>query len=105
MFRRGGGRLLRPQRGLSSIVVRIGTFATPERLPQRTARHLGTLVSSRDLVQLLVRCIETPDIPFAIVHGVSDNRYKRLDITSARELLGYAPEDDAFRLFDVPLPE
>ena len=91
--------------GLSSIVVRIGTFATPERLPQRNTRHLSTLVSRRDLIQLLVRCVETPDIPFAIVHGVSNNRYKRLDITSTRELLGYAPEDDAFRLFDVPLPE
>ncbi len=91
--------------GLSSIVVRIGTFYGPNLPAQITARNLNTLVSHRDLTQLLVRCIETPDIPFAIVHGVSDNRYKRLDITSARELLGYTPQDDAFRLFDIPLPE
>jgi hypothetical protein len=32
-------------------------------------------------------------IRFAIVNGLSDNRFNRLDITSGRELLGYAPED------------
>lgn len=89
---------------MSSIVV-VSVPATPERPPQRHTRHLSTLVSRRDLIQPLVRSIGTPAIPFAIVRGVSNNRYKRLDLTSARELPGYAPEDDAFRLFDVPLPE
>lgn len=31
---------------------------------------------------------------FAIFHGLSDNAFKRLDISDARELVGYAPEDD-----------
>jgi hypothetical protein len=44
------------------------------------------------------------EVHFAIVHGLSDNRFKRMDITSARELLGYQPRDDAFDLFDVNLP-
>lgn len=61
--------------------------------------ELASYVSARDLHQLLVRCIETPAIGFAIVHGLSQNRFKRLDLTSTRELLGYAPEDDAFTVF------
>jgi nucleoside-diphosphate-sugar epimerase len=84
--------------GLSSIVVRIGTFeATWARKPSSEA-GLSRIISKRDMGQLLVRCIETPDIPFAIVHGVSDNLIKRLDIESARVLLGYAPQDDGFEL-------
>jgi hypothetical protein len=54
-------------------------------------------VSRRDLHQLLCRCIDDETIQFAIFHGLSDNRFKKLDITNARELLGYAPLDDATR--------
>ena len=35
----------------------------------------------------------------------SDNRFKRLDITSTRDLLGYAPQDDAFDIFGDHLRE
>ena len=52
-----------------------------------------------DLTQLFQRCIEAPDdLRFLIVHGVSDNQFKRMDITNARELLGYQPEDNSFAL-------
>ena len=53
--------------------------------------------------QLLMRCIETPGVSFAIVHGVSDNRFKFLDLTDTRQVLGYCPQDDAFQLFDTQL--
>jgi hypothetical protein len=55
--------------------------------------------------QLLAQCIEAPDITFAIVHGLSENRFKRLDLTSTRDLLGYAPQDDAFAIFSETLDE
>jgi nucleoside-diphosphate-sugar epimerase len=86
---------------LSSIVVRIGTFDPQwgERKP--SAAGLSRIISARDISQLLVRCVETPDIPFAIVHGLSDNRIKRLDITSTRALLGYAPQDDSFEMYET----
>jgi nucleoside-diphosphate-sugar epimerase len=90
---------------LSSICVRIGLWDAGLMEERMNAHNLTTYISQRDLNHLLVCCIEAPDIQYAIVHGVSDNRYKRLDITSARELLGYAPQDDAFRLFDIDLPE
>jgi NAD+ dependent glucose-6-phosphate dehydrogenase len=95
--------------GLSSIVARIGAYddgsvqnwlrTTPN------VRDLATYVSARDLAQLLVRCIEAPDIGFAIVHGLSENRFKRLDLTATREILGYAPQDDAFAIFGETLSD
>jgi nucleoside-diphosphate-sugar epimerase len=93
---------------LSSIVVRIGSYdvsgdASNWLRQQPNARHLSGYVSERDLNQLLVRCIEIPDVQFAIVHGISNNRFKRLDISSTRDLLGYAPEDDAFEIFQTDL--
>ena len=95
--------------GLSSIAVRIGSYDingdTSNWLRQQpNARHLSGYVSERDLNQLLIRCIEVPDVQFAVVHALSNNRFKRLDITSTRDLLGYAPHDDAFEIFQADLP-
>ena len=59
---------------------------------------LDAWVSQRDLQQLIERCIDTENIRFAILHGLSDNRFKRLDITDARELVGYDPQDDLTEL-------
>jgi nucleoside-diphosphate-sugar epimerase len=95
--------------GLSSIVVRIGAYDDGSaqnwlRAAPRV-RELATYVSARDLHQLLSQCVEAPDITFAIVHGLSENRFKRLDLTSTRALLGYAPQDDAFAIFRESLDE
>jgi hypothetical protein len=50
----------------------------------------------------VVACIDAPDtLCFGVFHGVSNNRWKRLDISDARAILGYAPEDDAFALAGV----
>ena len=90
--------------GLSSIAIRIGAFegnhpytSTPH------ARNLSAFISERDLSHLITRCIEAPNVKFAIVHGVSDNRFKRMDISSTKEIVGYAPQDDAFQLFNTGL--
>lgn len=87
--------------GLSSIAVRIGAYLDPDGLlrhqHERNDALLTAYVSARDLNQLLLRCIEAPpDLRFLIAHGISNNRFKRLDLTSTREALGYAPEDDAY---------
>lgn len=88
-------RYMAEQEGLSVIALRIGAFQ-----PHSTARDaesvalMDAYVSHRDLHQLIVRCIEVDNIRFAIFNGLSDNRFKRLDITDARALVGYQPEDD-----------
>lgn len=87
-------RYMAEHEGVSAIAIRIGAFQKPEwvRNPERIG-NMDAWVSQRDLMQLLIRCIDDESIRFAIVNGLSDNRFNRLDITGARELLGYAPED------------
>ena len=87
--------------GLSSIAVRIGSYDAEWFRNELTPENLSGYLSHRDLNQLLELCITTPDIPFAIVNGISNNRFKRMDLTSTRELLGYEPQDDAFEIFDT----
>ena len=84
--------------GLSCIPIRIGAFGTPDKVEESSdPRMLALWVSDRDLSQLLHRCIEAPDdLPYQIVHAVSDNQFKRLEISGAREALGYQPQDNAF---------
>lgn len=90
------GRYMAEKEDLSVITLRIGAFQPLE--SARGEKGIGMLdawVSQRDLNQLINRCIDVENVRFAILHGLSDNRFKRLDISDARELVGYAPEDDA----------
>lgn len=89
------GRYLAVQRELSVICIRIGTFLPRESAedPQRTPL-VDVFVSRRDLHQLIERCIDNEDLRFAIVHGLSNNRFHRMDVTEAKELVGYEPVDD-----------
>ena len=89
--------------GLSSIAVRVGAFEGNRAELPTDGRTLSAFVSKRDLSHLLMRCIEAENVQFAILHAVSDNRFKRMDITSTRELVGYQPQDDAFVLAGVGL--
>jgi hypothetical protein len=89
------GRFMAEQEGLSVIALRIGGFQPPEAAQGKTGiAMLDAWVSQRDLHQLIEKCIDNTTLQFAIFNGLSDNRFKRLDITTARELVGYAPQDD-----------
>lgn len=89
-------RYMAEQEGLSCIAVRIGAFQPREKAKQEEAIDvmMDAFVSRRDLTQLLQKCVDDETLRFAIVHGLSDNRFKRMDISSGRELLGYQPQDD-----------
>ncbi|MDE0451827.1 MAG: NAD(P)-dependent oxidoreductase [Gammaproteobacteria bacterium] len=64
-------------------------------------RDLGAHFSRRDLVQLFVKAIETPDIeradgvPWLVVYGISGNTRAFWSLESARRVLGYEPQDDS----------
>lgn len=89
------GRYMAQQEELSVIALRIGSFQ-----PLDVAQGEGSIgmmdsfVSQRDLTQLIQRSIDVENIVFAVLHGVSNNRFKRLDISDARDLVGYEPQDD-----------
>jgi dTDP-4-dehydrorhamnose reductase len=88
-------RYMAEQEGVSAVAIRIGAFQPLEAARKESSvSMLDAFVSHRDLHQLLEKCIDAEKIRFAILHGLSDNRFKRLDISDARELVGYAPQDD-----------
>jgi NAD(P)-dependent dehydrogenase (short-subunit alcohol dehydrogenase family) len=88
------GRYMAEQEGLSVIALRIGAFQPDSTVLKPDLKILDAWVSQRDLNQLIQKCIDAENIKFAVFHGLSDNRFKRLDISDARELVGYAPQDD-----------
>ena len=89
-------RYMAEKEGVSAIALRIGAFQPLEAVQEEKGLAiLDGFVSHRDLDQLINRCIDVENVQFAILHGLSDNRFKRLDISDARELVGYAPEDDS----------
>lgn len=91
------------QHNLSTIALRIGAFEFPERHELSNARDLSAFLSPRDAVQLLQRSVEVQDVQHLIGHGISNNRFKRLDLSETTRVLGYRPVDDAFQMFDIPI--
>lgn len=59
---------------------------------------MSAFLSHRDAANLLNRCIRVTHVQHAVVHGISNNRYKRLSLEETTRLLDYYPEDDAFTL-------
>ncbi len=89
------GRFLAEQEKLAVIAIRIGAYQSKSSIARDDhAGHWSLWVSPRDLDQLFVRCIDDDKLTYAIFHGISDSRFKRLDISDARELVGYDPLDD-----------
>ncbi|RYG35788.1 NAD(P)-dependent oxidoreductase [bacterium] len=87
-------RYMAEQEGVSAICLRIGAFQPLEHAQGEDLANLDAFVSHRDLHGLIVRSIDDERLKFAIFHGLSDNAFKRLDISNAKELVGYAPVDD-----------
>lgn len=88
------------QKNLSAICLRFG--AVVERNDEKIRPdwpYLDMLLTYEDLAKLVVASIDAPnDLCFGIFHGVSNNRWKQLDISDARRILGYEPEDDGLAL-------
>jgi nucleoside-diphosphate-sugar epimerase len=78
--------------GLSCMALRIGWVTAEDRVPARWGESV--YCSQRDIATLIERCIAAPDsLRFEIFFGLSNNRYNLADISHARELLGYVPQD------------
>ena len=87
------GRMYAELHDLSVICLRIGTVNAEGR--PRGARQFATLLTHRDLVQLVERALEAPASErFGIFYGVSGNTWRIWDIDDARARLGYEPRDD-----------
>ena len=75
---------------MSMICLRIGWF-TPN---DPTSAPLSPLwISAHDLAQIISLCLSTPR-RFGIYNGTSNNPQRHWDLQTARDELGYAPQDD-----------
>lgn len=90
---------------LSTIALRIGAFESVQSHGLHNARDLSAWLSPRDAVQLLQRAVETEGVKHLIAHGISNNRFKRLDLSETTRVLGYHPVDDAFQTFEIPITD
>ncbi len=82
-------RLFADKKGLSSVVIRIGSF---QPAPQNI-RMLSTWLSHADAVQLFTKAIETPGIDYQTVYGVSANTRSFWKPDTSK--LNYRPVDNA----------
>jgi len=79
---------------MSCIVIRVG-YVNNEDMANST-RRFSHWSSQRDIAQLVEKCVEAPDsLRFDIFNGTSDNKWTYRDLDHAKQVVGYAPEDNA----------
>lgn len=78
--------------GMSCLALRIGWVLDEDTVPAAWGEPV--FCSKRDIAQIVKDCIDAPDsVRFDIFYGMSDNRYRWVDIDHARAVLGYIPQD------------
>ena len=84
---------------MSMICLRLGRVSQENR--PDSARVRSVWCSHRDIVQLIEKSIDAPDsVMYDIFYGLSNNKWAYRDISHAREVLGYAPQDSADQTSD-----
>ena len=86
---RGGGRLGAREERHGVVVHRVREPEFP-----RDARELSSWLSPADCARLVLACLTSPELGFAIVYGVSANQRSWWAAAPGRRL-GYEPQDDA----------
>lgn len=91
------------EKGLEVIAIRIGGHRSIEMMKEKgeqpNSYQRSSYLSARDMNQLVKSCVEAKlDRPFEIVHGVSDNSFKFLDLSDTKDKIGYKPSDNGFDL-------
>jgi len=85
------GRYYADKYGLEFVSLRIGGVNREDR--PRGIRSIWMWTSHRDIAELCRLAVDVEGIQFAIVYGGSDNPNSCLEFSSARELLGFVPQD------------
>jgi len=86
---------------ISVICLRIGAYEFQEDFTEMNARDLSAYIHPDDLNHLLDKCIQAEHIQFEILNAISNNLYKRLDISDTIEKVGYNPKVNSFDLFKL----
>jgi len=100
VFGEGTGRLYADKYGLEVVSLRIATF----KQEPTSIRDLGTWLSPGDAVRMTRSSLETLDVHFDVLYGVSNNRRGLYDNPNAKRF-GYFPEDDSEAFYEKLLAE
>jgi NAD(P)-dependent dehydrogenase (short-subunit alcohol dehydrogenase family) len=96
------GRFYADQKGLSVLCLRLGAVMQPDDKRFRSDYPLLDIaLTYADLLRLFDAALAATHVKFGTFHGISNNRFKRLDISDTRLILGYEPKDDAYVLAGV----
>jgi uronate dehydrogenase len=90
-FAEAMGRLYVDKAGMQVICLRLGLFQDRP----SDERHLAVWISPGDMARLVRCAIEASGIQFEIVFGISNNTRRWWDLSRAKKVLGYEPQDDA----------
>lgn len=91
MWGEGMARMYWDKHGIESVCLRIGSASET---PPANRRHLSTWLGVEDLIHLVQRAIEAPDVGYAEVWGVSANSRAYCDMSEPNQI-GYAPRQNA----------
>ena len=86
--------------GLSSLCLRFGAVQDRDsEWIHWDHEYVEIIQTLEDNASLIAAAVEAgDDVVFGNFHGISDNRYKRLDMTDTMAVLNYTPQDDAFEM-------
>jgi len=94
------GRFYHDRFGIEFAAIRIGWLLPYDDTELRTNDFKRRIwLSHRDGIALFRLAIEKPGIGCAVVHGTSLTSEEILSLRSARDLLGYDPQDDVVALY------
>jgi uronate dehydrogenase len=86
---------------LSCLAIRIGAYIPNNKKKAicLTRDNFDYVISQRDLGQLIHKCImANKDVKYGILAGSSNNKHLYMDLSSAKKLVNYKPQDDAFKM-------
>ncbi len=89
---------------LSCLAIRIGAYVSNngKKVVCYTRHDYDYVISQRDMAQLLHRCVMAEKkVKYGILSGISNNEHKRMELKYTKRLVGYEPEDDAFKVCRV----
>lgn len=86
---------------MSCLAIRIGAYISDDRKETvcLIRENYDYVISQRDITQLLHKCITAPEnVRYGILAGISNNKRKYMDLKFTKNLVGYKPKDDGFKM-------
>ncbi len=87
------GRFYHDAHGMSVYCLRIANYPGTEEVNREFEPGMNRWFSPRDMAEMVHCCMAAPHPQFGVFFGVSLGADKKFDLTNARELIGWEPQD------------